>query len=164
MGWIWCVHCENFQCDFIAWTCALINLVQPSLHQGFSALMKRSETPQNMSLGSYGEDWGCSLQKIRTQLHCTNFCINCTCSTYFALKFVQLRNSPKLPKREFEGPMGWIVCVHCEKLQRDFVARTCTLIAPARPILHRSLCNYGTVAEPTWITPAQVRWSFLGRQ
>ena len=33
--------------------------------------------------------------------------------------------------------MVWIRCVGCEKLQRDFVARTFTLIAPVQPILQR---------------------------
>jgi hypothetical protein len=28
-------------------------------------------------------------------------------------------------------------CVHCEKFQHDFVARTCALIALVQPILHR---------------------------
>jgi len=33
--------------------------------------------------------------------------------------------------------MGRIGCVRCEKSQRDFVARTFTLIAPVHPILRR---------------------------
>ena len=33
--------------------------------------------------------------------------------------------------------MGWIECVRCEKLQRDFVARTFALIAPVHPVLHQ---------------------------
>jgi hypothetical protein len=36
--------------------------------------------------------------------------------------------------------MGWIECVHCEKLLRAFVERTFALIAPVWPILHRVLC------------------------
>ena len=36
--------------------------------------------------------------------------------------------------------MGWIGCVHCEKLWCDFVARTSSLIAPIQPVLHRFLC------------------------
>ena len=39
------------------------------------------------------------------------------------------------------GPMGWIGSVHCEKFRCDFVARTCALIAPVRPVLHRVLCS-----------------------
>ena len=32
-GWIGCVHCEKFRCDFMAQTCALITPVQPVLHR-----------------------------------------------------------------------------------------------------------------------------------
>ena len=38
--------------------------------------------------------------------------------------------------------MGWIDCVCCEKLQRDFVARTFALIAPVHLVLHRVSCSY----------------------
>ena len=37
--------------------------------------------------------------------------------------------------------MGWIGCVRCENIRRDFVARTFELIAPVQPILHRVSCN-----------------------
>src|SRR6185312_9098273 len=37
--------------------------------------------------------------------------------------------------------MGWIGCVSCENIQRDFVARTFALIAPVQPILHRVSCS-----------------------
>ena len=42
-------------------------------------------------------------------------------------------------------PMGWIGCVHCEKLWCDFVARTSSLIAPVQPILHRVPCSDETL-------------------
>ena len=41
--------------------------------------------------------------------------------------------------------MGWVRCVGCEKLQRDFVARTFALIAPIRPVLHRISSSNETV-------------------
>jgi hypothetical protein len=41
--------------------------------------------------------------------------------------------------------MGWIGCVHCEKLWCDFVARTSSLIAPVQPILHRVPCSNETL-------------------
>jgi len=37
--------------------------------------------------------------------------------------------------------MGWIGCVRCENIRRDFVARTFALIAPVQPILHRVSCS-----------------------
>ena len=41
--------------------------------------------------------------------------------------------------------MGWIECVSCEKLQRDFVAQTFALIALIHPIFHRVSCSYETI-------------------
>ena len=41
--------------------------------------------------------------------------------------------------------MGWIWCVGCEKLQRDFVARTFALIEPVQYVLKQVLCRYGTI-------------------
>ena len=37
--------------------------------------------------------------------------------------------------------MGWIGCVRCGNIRRDFVARTFALIAPVQPILHRVSCS-----------------------
>ena len=68
---------------------------------------------QNMSLRSIGVDWVRSLQKIRTWLHGTNFCINCTSSHRFEPSFMQLRNDNRwtqtlwnLPKHEFMVQWG----------------------------------------------------------
>ena len=41
--------------------------------------------------------------------------------------------------------MGWIRCVLCEKLQRDFVARTFALIAPFQYVLEQVSCSYETI-------------------
>ena len=38
--------------------------------------------------------------------------------------------------------MGWISCVRCEKLQRDFVGRTFVLTAPVQFVLHQVSCSY----------------------
>ena len=44
--------------------------------------------------------------------------------------------------------MGWIGCVRCEKIQRDFVARTFALV---RPVFHRvSLGNQTVPNAPKW--------------
>src|SRR6185437_4866824 len=37
--------------------------------------------------------------------------------------------------------MGWIGSVHCEKFRCDFMARTCSLIAPVQPVLYLVLCS-----------------------
>jgi hypothetical protein len=41
--------------------------------------------------------------------------------------------------------MEWIGCAPCEKFGREFVWRTCALVAPVRPVLHRLLCRNETV-------------------
>ena len=93
-GWIGSVCCEEFRCDFMARTCALITPVQPVLHgvscsnETLPNAPKQYETHQNMNLGSNGVDWVRSLRKILIRLHGTNFCINCTSSTCFAPSFV----------------------------------------------------------------------------
>ena len=38
--------------------------------------------------------------------------------------------------------MGWIRCVRCKKLQRDFMARTFALIAPFQYVLQQVSCSY----------------------
>ena len=48
-----------------------------------------------MRLGSNGIDRVPSLRKIGTPLRCTNFCINCTSSAWFAPSLTQLQNVPK---------------------------------------------------------------------
>src|SRR6185312_15043065 len=101
MGWIGCVRCEKFQCDFMAQICALIAPVQPILHQVLCSnerlpkAPKHNETHQNMSLGSNGVDRVDSLQKTRMRIRGTNFCINCSSSACFAPSFMQYRNNPK---------------------------------------------------------------------
>ena len=41
--------------------------------------------------------------------------------------------------------MGWMESVHCEKLQRDFVARTFALIEPVQYVLQQVSCSYGMI-------------------
>ena len=43
------------------------------------------------------------------------------------------------------GSNGVIRCVRCEKLQRDFVARTFVLIEPVQYVLKQVSCSYGTI-------------------
>jgi hypothetical protein len=72
IGWIGCVRCEKFQCDFVARTFALISPVHPVLHrvswsyETIPNAPKHYETHQNMSLGSNGVDQVRSLRKITT--------------------------------------------------------------------------------------------------
>src|SRR6185437_1806471 len=41
--------------------------------------------------------------------------------------------------------MGWIRCVRCKKLQRDFMGQTFVLIAPVQYVLHQLSCTYETI-------------------
>ena len=104
MGWIGCVRCEKFRCDFVEKTFALIALVQPILHRVLCSNETLQNTPNhyethtNMSLGSNGMGRVNSLPKIPKRLHGTNLCINCTCSTH--LHWVSCSNEtlPNAPK------------------------------------------------------------------
>ena len=49
-------------------------------------------------------------------------------------------NTTKHTKTWAYGQIGWIRCVHCEKFQCDLTARTCALILPFQPTLHRVSC------------------------
>ena len=60
---------------------------------------------QNMSLGSNGVHWVCSLRKIPMRLYGTNLCINCTSSTSFAPSFMYFRNIEKSNKTLRNSPI-----------------------------------------------------------
>ena len=70
MGWIGCVHFENFRCGFMARTFALIAPVQYFLQQvscSYETIPKAPkyyETHRNISIGSNGGNWLCSFHKI----------------------------------------------------------------------------------------------------
>ena len=69
MGWIACVCCQNFGCDFVARTFGLIAPVQPISHrvsccnETIQNAPKHYKPHQFMSLASNGVDRVCSLRK-----------------------------------------------------------------------------------------------------
>ena len=69
MGRIGCIHCDKFGHDFVARTFALIAPVLSILQQvscSYETIPnapKYYETDRNISLGSNGADWVCSLRK-----------------------------------------------------------------------------------------------------
>ena len=79
----------------MAQTFALIAPGWPILHRVSCSsemvqnALKRKETHQNMSLGSYGVDRECLLRKIQARNRGMKFCINCTSLAHFAQSFVQ---------------------------------------------------------------------------
>ena len=38
------------------------------------------------------------------------------------------------------GSNGWVGCILCDKLENDFMAQTCALIALVQPVLQRVSC------------------------
>ena len=95
MGWIECILCEKYRCDFMAQTCALIELLQQVLHRVLCSnetlpnAPKYYERHQNMCFGSNGVDQLRSSRKIPMRLRGKNFCINCTNSARFSPSFMQ---------------------------------------------------------------------------
>ena len=69
MDWISCVGCEKLQRDFVAQAFALIAPVQYVLQQVSCSYETIPNAPKyykmdrNISLGSNGADWVCSLRK-----------------------------------------------------------------------------------------------------
>ena len=104
MGWIGCVRCKKLWCNLMARTSALIALVQHVLQRVLCSnetlrnARKHYETHQNMSLGSNGVDWVCSLPKILMRLDGTNFCINCISSARLHRVSFSNETLPNAPK------------------------------------------------------------------
>ena len=104
MGWIGCVHCEKFRCDFMAQTFALIAPIQSILHRVLCSnktlpnALKHYQTHQNMSLGSNGVDRVHSLRKIQAPLRGMNFYINCTSSARFHRVYCRNKTIPNAPE------------------------------------------------------------------
>ena len=150
MGWIACVRCQKFRCEFVARTFALIAPVQPISHrvscsnETIQNAPKHYKTHQFMSLASNGVDRVRSLRKTLMRFRGTNFFINYTSSTHFIPSSVCNETLPNAPKH-YEMlqnmslvQMGWIEFVLCEKFRCDFMAQTCALIAPVQRVLHRA--------------------------
>ena len=151
MGWIGCVRCEKFQCDFMAQNCALIAQFQPILHRVSCSIKTLPNAPNTMKCSkTWVVQWGglgafvaknsdaTLWHKLVHWLHqfnpfCTKFRV--------VMKHWQIHpNTTKRTKTWVLGPMEWIRCVRCEKFQCDFMPRTCALILPFQPTLHRVSC------------------------
>ena len=156
MGWIGCVRWAKSRRDFVARTFALL-AVHPVLHRVSSSYEtipnapKQYETHQNMRLGSNGVDQVRSLRKLQRDFMARTYVLiapvqyvlqQVSCSYEMipnALKYYETDRNISL------GPMGWIGCVRCEKIQRDFAAPTFALIAPVHLVLYRVSCSYETI-------------------
>jgi hypothetical protein len=179
MGWIRCARCEKFQRGLVARTCALIVPVQPVLPRllysnkmvmslgsngvnwvrslrkilmrlrctnlcimapvwpvctDVHAVTKWSKTLQNMSLGSNGVDRVRVLPKIPMWLRAV------------AKRFETPQNMSFGSNRVDRVRL-------LRKLQHDFMARICALIALVWPVLYQSSCSNITFrsAPNTWV-------------
>jgi hypothetical protein len=121
--------------NFVARTCALIAPFRPILHR-YSCSNKTVRNTRKHELGSIGVDWVRLLRKIPMRLHCTNLCISCTSSAHLACIKTRVWV-------QWDGLGAFVV----KKCRHNFVARTCALIAPIRPILHQSSCGNGMVRK-----------------
>jgi len=73
-GWIGCVRCEKFRCDFVARTFSLIAPVQPVLYRASCS----NETIPNVSKHEFRAncvDWVHSLRKILMRLRARTFAL-----------------------------------------------------------------------------------------
>ena len=140
MGWIGCIRWAKSRRDFVARTFALLAPVHPVLHRVSSSYEtipnapKSYEMHRNISFGSNGVDWVHSLWKNPTWLRGTNFCINCTSSPRLHRVSCSYESIPNAYKH-YEthqnmrlGSNGVDQVRWCEKLQRDFLARTFVLV------------------------------------
>ena len=81
MGWIGCVRCKKFQCDFMPRTCALILPFQPTLHRvscinkTIQNAPKHYKTHQNMSLKYNGWIGFVRYQKFRCDFVARTFAL-----------------------------------------------------------------------------------------
>ena len=114
MGWIECVLCEKFWCDFMEQTCALIAPVQSVLYrvscsnETFPNAPKYNVMHQNMSLGSNGVDRVRSLRKILIRLRGKNICINCTSSAHFVPSFRAVTKQSKMHPNTTKHCNTWV--------------------------------------------------------
>ena len=95
IGWIECVLCEKFRCDFMAQTCALIAPVQPVLHRVSCSNETLTNAPkhyENAPKHEFRVQWGGSRAFVAKNSDASSWhelLDNCTSSAYFASSFMQ---------------------------------------------------------------------------
>ena len=147
MGWIGCIRCEKSHRDFVARTFVWIEPVQYVLQQVSCSYKtipnapKYYETYPNITLGSMGWIGIVHCEKSRRHFVARTFALIAPVHPVLHRVSCSYEMIPNAPKY-YEGPMGWIGCVRCEKSRCHFVAWTFALIAPVHPILHRVSCSY----------------------
>ena len=97
-----------------------------------------------MSLGSNGVDWVHSFEKSRRDFVAQTFALIAPVHPVLHRVSCSYETIPNAPKY-YKGTIGWIGCVRCEKLQRDFLAQTFVLIEPVQYVLQQVSCSYETI-------------------
>jgi hypothetical protein len=147
MGWIRCVRCEKLQHDFVARTYVLMHQFSMFCNK-FHAVTKRSQMHPNTTkctetifLGPIGWIGSIRCEKSRRDFVAWTFALIALVHPVLHRVSCSYEMIPNAP-RYYEGPMGWMGCVRCEKSRCYFVAWTFALIAPVHPILHQVSCSY----------------------
>ena len=163
MGWIGCVRCEKFWCNFMARTSALVAPIQPVLHR---VLCSNEILPNTSNTTRRTQTWVQGPMGWIGCVRCEKFWCDIMAWTSALIALVQhvlhrvscsnetLPNAPKYYETHQNMSLrsnGWIEFVRCQKFRCDFVARSFALIAPVRPVLHRVSCSNETVLNtPKW--------------
>jgi len=140
IGWIACVRCEKSRREFVAWTFALIALVHRVLHRVWCSYEMIPNTPKYYK-GQMGWIECVRCEKSRRHFMARTLALIAPFHPVLHRVSCSYEMIPNAPKY-YEGPMGWIGCVSCEKSPCHFVARTFALIAPVHPILYRVSYRY----------------------
>jgi hypothetical protein len=133
------------------------------------------KTHHNISLGYNGVDRVRSFWKIRTRLHGTNFCINCTSSACFEISFVRQQNGPKCTQRVHEMHQNMCLWSNGEdrvhslrkiptRLRGTNFCINCTYLAHFEPRFIRKQSG-AKCTQRLWNTPKQefrVQWGGSG--
>jgi hypothetical protein len=138
-------RCEKFRCDFVVRSYALTAPARPVLHQNLCS----NETVQNNLKHEFRVQWGGSdafvAKKFRRDF------VQWTCALIVPAQPILHPSSDinktvrNAPKHESEVQWGGLEAFVAKNFRRDCVARTCALMVPVQPVLHRSSCSYETV-------------------
>ena len=150
MGWIGCVDCKKFLCDFVARTFALIALVQPILYRASIS----NKTIQNASKHEFRANWVDRVHSL------WKFWCDFVARTSTLIAPVQpvlhrvscsnetLPNAPKHYETHQNISLGTNGVDRVRSLRKilcDFVEQTFALIAPVRPVLYHASCSNETI-------------------
>ena len=134
MGWIGCVRCKKFRCDFVHELLHHYDRFAPSFVTQPNA-PQCTKIVRNAPKHEFRVQWGglgalvaknCDATSWHELLH--QFGPFCTEFRKATKRSSMHPNRTKRTKTLVLGPLGWIGCVRCEKFRRDFVAQNFALV------------------------------------